>query len=89
LEEALAFVEVLRGAPNHVAVEPGPRHWAVFAGLCRSSEARGNVVPDAYLAALAIERGATMSTADRGFARFDGLRWRHPYDDPITPEPPG
>jgi predicted nucleic acid-binding protein len=58
-------------------------------GLCRSSEARGSVVPDAYLAALAIERGATMSTADRGFARFDGLRWRHPYDDAVTPEPPG
>ena len=37
-------------------------------------------VPDAYLAALAIEHGATWITTDRGFARFPGLRWRLPLD---------
>jgi len=37
-----------------------------------------NVVPDAYLAALAIEHGATWVTSDQGFARFPGLTWRTP-----------
>lgn len=84
LEQALAFVEVLRAAPNHAPIEPGPRHWDVFTRLCRSTDARGNRVPDAYLAAMAMERGAVMCTADRAFARFEGLRWRHPFDDPLV-----
>jgi len=41
---------------------------------------KGNLLPDAYLAAMAIERGATWYSADRGFARFSGLRWRHPLE---------
>lgn len=55
--------------------------------LCRSAEVRGNLVPDAYLAAMAIERGAVMCTADRGFGRFPGLRWRDPCNEPIDPSP--
>jgi hypothetical protein len=35
-------------------------------------------VPDAYFAALAIESGCDWITTDRDFARFKGLRWRHP-----------
>ena len=42
---------------------------------------RGNLVPDAYLAALAIESGCTRVTTDRDYARFEGLRWRHPLLD--------
>jgi len=38
------------------------------------------VVPDTYLAALAIEHGATWITTDAGFARFAGLRWRRPLE---------
>lgn len=78
--DAFAFVSALRASPNHVPVEPGPRHWDVFTRLCHDADARGNLVPDAYLAAMAIERGATWYSADRGFARFPGLRWRHPLD---------
>lgn len=80
LEEALAFVDGLRGRPNSVPVSPGPRHWSIFASLCRRAGAKGNLVPDAYLAALAIESGSEWITTDRGFARFPGLRWRHPLD---------
>jgi toxin-antitoxin system PIN domain toxin len=80
LAEALEFVEVLRSAPNAVPVAPGPRHWQIFTGLCRSTEARGNVVADAYHAALAIEWGCPWVTTDRDFGRFPGLRWRHPLD---------
>ena len=34
----------------------------------------------AYLAATAIEIGAELVTADRGFGRWPGLRWHHPLD---------
>jgi uncharacterized protein len=78
LQEALIFVESLRVRPNCVEVSPGPRHWQIFADLCRATDARGNRVPDAYLAAIAIESGSEWVTADRGFARFQGLHWRHP-----------
>lgn len=77
-ERALAFAETLRGAPNAVPVQPGPRHWAIFTGLLRASGAKGNLVPDAYLAALAIESGCEWVTTDGDFARFPGLRWINP-----------
>ena len=80
LDVALEFVEGLRARPNCVLVAPGPRHWEIFTSLCRSIGAKGNVVPDAYLAAMAIETGNEWVTTDRGFARFTGLRWRHPLD---------
>ena len=41
---------------------------------------RGNPVPDARLAALAIESGCELVTTDRDYSRFPGLRWRHPLD---------
>lgn len=78
LDEALTFVESLREMPNCVVLAPGPRHWAIFTRLCRESEARGNLVPDAYLAALAIESGSEWVTTDRDFSRFPNLRWTVP-----------
>jgi toxin-antitoxin system PIN domain toxin len=80
LEHALGFAEAFRGQPNATPVAPGPRHWAIFANLCRTAGAKGNLVPDAFLAALAIETGSEWISADRDFARFPGLRWRHPLD---------
>ncbi len=79
-EIALAFCTAVIGAPSAVAVRPGPRHWEIFANLWRSVGARANVVPDAFLASMALEHGATGVTTDRGFARFPGLRWRTPLD---------
>jgi hypothetical protein len=76
--EALGFVEALRGQPNCVRLAPGPRHWEIFSHLCRDADARGNLVQDAYLAALAIESGSEWVTTDRDYSRFPGLRWRHP-----------
>ena len=80
LSDALAFAEALRSSPSVVEVVPGERHWSIFSDLCTAAGARGNLVPDAYLAALAIESGAVWVTADRGFARFSGLRVEHPVD---------
>lgn len=78
VESALAFANGVRAAPNAVPVAPGDRHWSIFERLCRESAARGSLVPDAYLAALAIESGSEWITTDRDYARFLGLRWRHP-----------
>lgn len=78
IEEALQFASAVRSHPNSIVLSPGPRHWGIFTRLCREVGATGNDVPDAYFAALAIEHGCEWITASRGFARFPGLRWRHP-----------
>ena len=79
LDAALAFAgEVM--APEHaVPITPGPRHWEIFSKLCRQADARGNLVPDAYLAAIAIESGCEWISTDGDFARFPGLKWRRPF----------
>jgi toxin-antitoxin system PIN domain toxin len=78
LADALAGASALREQPNRVALVPGPRHWSIFERLCRETRAKGNLVPDAYLAALAIEAGCEWVTTDRDYSRFPGLRWRSP-----------
>jgi uncharacterized protein len=78
LVEALRSIEELREQPAAVHIAPGARHWGIFSELCVAVGARGNDVPDAYLAALAIESGSELLTADRGFGRFPGLRWSSP-----------
>jgi toxin-antitoxin system PIN domain toxin len=75
---ALEFADALRGHPNCVHVAAGERHGDIFAGLCREARAKGNLIPDAYLAALAIESGSEWMTTDRDYSRFPGLRWRDP-----------
>jgi toxin-antitoxin system PIN domain toxin len=81
IETALGFTAVIRTQPNCVPVEPGRRHWDIFTGLCRSAGVKGNLIPDAYFAALAIESGSEWVTTDRDFSRFPGLRWRHPLEE--------
>ena len=78
LETALEFANALRSQPNCISLSPADRHWEVFERLCRASGARGNLIPDAYIAALAIESGSELVTTDRDFSRFPGLAWRPP-----------
>jgi len=80
LDQALAFTEALRAQPHCHILEPSAAHWDIFTNLCREVNATGNLVPGTYLAALAIEQDCELATADRGFARFPGLCWRHPLD---------
>ena len=79
LIDALEFATQLRGQPQAVPVQPGPRHWELFRRLCTTVGAKGNVVPDAYLAALSIESGCEWVSTDRDFSRFPDLRWRLPF----------
>jgi toxin-antitoxin system PIN domain toxin len=75
---ALDFVDVLRTRPNWVSIRPGERHWAIFESLCRDARAKGNLVADAYLAAIAIESGCEWVTTDRDYRSFPGLRLHDP-----------
>lgn len=78
VHDALAFVNTVQSQPHCQLIEPGPRHWAIFRGLCTQTASAGNLVQDAWYAALAIESGCEWITEDRDFARFPGLRWRPP-----------
>ncbi|MGH3919087.1 MAG: type II toxin-antitoxin system VapC family toxin [Pseudonocardiaceae bacterium] len=78
LAETLTFARAVRNQPVCRPVSPGGQHWSIFTRLCQQAGAKGNLVPDAFLAALAIESGCEWVTTDRDFARFPGLRWRHP-----------
>jgi hypothetical protein len=78
LTSALAFVEAIRSQPNAVPITAGERHWEIFKNLCEIAEVKGNLIPDAYLAALAIESGSEWVTTDRDYSRFPGLKWHHP-----------
>jgi toxin-antitoxin system PIN domain toxin len=80
LKQALEFVADLRSRASVTIVQPGTGHWDIFVGLCKTADARGNFIPDAYHAALAIEYGIEWVTLDKGFARYPGLRWSCPSD---------
>jgi uncharacterized protein len=73
--EALGFVEDLWQIPVAVKVAPGERYWSALSRLLISTNATGNHISDAMLAALAIEHQATLVTFDRDFTRFPGLRY--------------
>ncbi|HMA74236.1 MAG TPA: TA system VapC family ribonuclease toxin [Xanthobacteraceae bacterium] len=57
---------------------PTERHAGVLATLLAQPSVHGNLVSDAHLAALAIEHGLTLCSADGDFARFANLRWHNP-----------
>jgi uncharacterized protein len=77
--DAFAFCRVLLEQPNATLMTPGERHWSIFEDLCRAAKAAGNLVQDAWFAALAVESGCEWITTDRDYARFPGLTWRPPF----------
>lgn len=78
--QAWNAIDALVDAPAVRTLRTGERHWQLFRQLCDDIDAGGNDVEDAYLAAYALENNATWLSADRGFARFRRLRWRHPLE---------
>lgn len=79
-QRAVAFADSYRNQPHAVLIAGEDRHWEIFTRLCRQIGATGNLVPDAYLAALAIEHGCEFVTCDKDFTRFEGLRCRSPLN---------
>ncbi len=76
--QALGLVEGWRLHPLVAEVQPGPTHWSVLRLLLQEAGMAGNLTSDAHLAALAIEHGCTLCSADSDFRRFPGLRYRNP-----------
>ncbi|MBD5784839.1 PIN domain-containing protein [Cellulosimicrobium terreum] len=74
LDESLQFLRVVISAPAAVPTPRTGRELDHFESACRDAGATGALVPDAYLAALALGLGATLVTFDRDFRRFDRLR---------------
>lgn len=67
--------------PNTQLLQPGARTWKLLSRLCDTGQAKGGVVMDAHLAALAQEHGASIATTDRDFARFPDLKLIDPVRD--------
>ncbi len=78
IAEACGHVSGWLERPMLQIIDPTSRHWEVLQRLLVHFQAPANLVPDAHLAALAIEHGATLYSADQGFARFGDLSWRNP-----------
>jgi toxin-antitoxin system PIN domain toxin len=78
--EAAANVDSLLAQPHVRVAGEGEDFWPTYLRVAGEVLPRGNLVPDAYLAAMAIESGCEWVSTDRDFARFKGLRWRHPLE---------
>jgi toxin-antitoxin system PIN domain toxin len=78
LASAVAFAEQIRSPEHASRLAPGSRHCSLFLRCIEKTQARGNDIPDAYHAALALEWDCEWITTDKGFKRFKGLRVRHP-----------
>lgn len=76
-KEAMEVIASWLETPRVVAVSPGPRHIELLSRFVGNEGATGNLVPDAVIAALAIEQGATVASTDNDFRRF-GVRWVNP-----------
>ena len=80
LEIGIAWqvVEGWLARPNAFSPLPSERHAPILKHLLVSTRARGNHIPDAHLAALALEWGLLLCSADHDFSCYPGLRWRDP-----------
>ena len=79
LEETLNFCNVLLEQPQCQVIQPGARHWSIFNRLCLEERVIGNLIPDAWFAALAIESGCEWITTDGDYKRFKELSQRRPF----------
>lgn len=76
--DAWAYVEDWLAVPVVWIPPAGASTARVYARLCKQIDVTGNLVPDAQLAALAVEHGVELASADSDFQRFPGLRWTNP-----------
>ena len=81
LDQALAFVDSWLRQPHVTAVGPGEHHWSILSNLLRSNGTAGNLTSDAHVAALALEHGCIVASADSDFRRFSGVTHVNPLGD--------
>ena len=87
--KACALVEDWLAQPNTQLLQPGARTWKLLSRLCRKGQAKGVMVMDAHLAALAQEHGASIATTDRDFMRFSGINLVNPVQSTPQRSRPG
>ena len=80
--DACSLVERWLALPNVRMLQPGPRTWRLLRAMCEEGQAKGAMVMDAHLAALAIEHGASIASTDRDFTRFPDLELVNPVKPP-------
>lgn len=73
LKETFTFVEAVCAQPHHVLLAPGTQHLALLRRICEEADATGDLVPDAILAAIALEHDCVVASLDRDFARFSSI----------------
>lgn len=78
LQETTERIQSWLDQPCVRVVTPTDRHWEIFRGLLRESNAVSNLVYDAHLAALAVEHNCELHSSDQDFSRFRGLKWKNP-----------
>ncbi len=78
VKSAFDLVDEWLKQPAVTVIEPTARHLTTLRDLILPLGTGGNLTSDAHLAALAIEHGAQLCSADNDFARFGRLRWRNP-----------
>lgn len=71
---AIGIVRSWLARPNVAIANPTDRHWETLEATATAGQARGPLLMDAHVAALASEHGATLATTDRDFARFPRLK---------------
>ena len=76
--EAVDYVRHWLQHPHITPINPGPDYLDYFRRNLAVAGIGGNLVPDAHIAALAMENQAELHSNDSDFARFPGLRWRNP-----------
>lgn len=77
-DEALTVVDAWLEQPGVVALSATDAHWSTLRSLLKDESNVGSVSSDAHLAALAIEHGAELCSADTDFRRFKAVRWSNP-----------
>jgi toxin-antitoxin system PIN domain toxin len=78
IAEALTYVDGWLAQPYVAVVVPSEKHWPILRNLLEANGAAGNVTSDAHLAALALENGSIIASADNDFQRFSGVRHLNP-----------
>jgi toxin-antitoxin system PIN domain toxin len=82
VDQALDLVDSWLAQPCATVIHPTDRHSALLRELLGPLGTAGNLTTDAHLAALALEHGAELCSADADFSRFPGLRWVNPLERP-------
>ena len=86
-DEAIAQVNDWLDLDNVRILEPTENHWSVLSRLLLRAGTAGNLTNDAHIAAIAIEHGALVCSADSDFNRFQGVQFYNPFEDNQIKEP--